>query len=190
MGETGGDRAVFRQRCGQVTPRYLEGMGLTLPLAFFGLGDQEIILIAVVVLIFFGGKRMPELARGMGKALREFRRATGDVEREFKRMMDEAENQTIAPLRDSMKVPPGTMPTTASIFGTETGVVSGAPVATPPAVSPLPAPSAPFAGPPPGAAAPPPPFPPSSPAAPSIVPPNAAHRLQSSHGDEDFHSDI
>lgn len=156
-----------------------------MPLAFFGLGDQEIILIAVVVLIFFGGKRMPELARGMGKALREFRRATSDVEREFKRIMDEAENQTIAPLRDSMKVPPGTLPTTASIFGTETGVVSGAPVATPP-----PAPLPPFEAIPPAAAAPPPPLPPSSPAAPSIVPPNAAHRLQSSHGDEDFHSDI
>ncbi len=156
-----------------------------MPLAFFGLGDQEMILIAVVVLIFFGGKRMPELARGMGKALREFRRATGDVEREFKRMMDEAENQTIAPLRDSMKVPPGTLPTSASIFGTETGVISAAPVATPPPVAP-----APFDATPPGAAAPPPPFPPAAPSPPSVVPPNAAHRLQSSHGDDDFHSDI
>jgi sec-independent protein translocase protein TatA len=160
-------------------------MDLTLPLAFFGLGDQEIILIAVVVLIFFGGKRMPELARGMGKALREFRRATSDVEREFKRMMDEAENQTIAPLRDSMKVPPGTLPTTASIFGTDTGVMSAAPAATsPPVAGPL---ALPPNNAPEGRISPnsPPAAPP-----PSIVPPNAAHRLQSSHGDDDFHSDI
>jgi len=153
-----------------------------MPLAFFGLGDQEIILIAVVVLIFFGGKRMPELARGLGKALREFRRATGDVEREFKRIMDEAENQTIAPLRDSMKVPPGTLPSTASIFSNETGVISGAPVATPPPVA-----AQAFDATPPGAAAPPPPSP-SAP--PSIVPPSATHRLQPGPHDDDFHSDI
>jgi sec-independent protein translocase protein TatA len=165
-------------------------MELTLPLAFFGLGDQEIILVAVVVLIFFGGKRMPELARGLGKALREFRRATGDVEREFKRMMDETENQTIAPLRDSMKIPPGTLPTTASIFSNETGVVSGAPVATPPPAN---VPSTPFQAAPPGAASPPPSVPTTPPtfsAPPSIVPPSATHRMQPGHSDDDFHSDI
>jgi sec-independent protein translocase protein TatA len=164
-------------------------MELPMPLAFFGLGDQEMILIAVVVLIFFGGKRMPELARGMGKALREFRRATSDVEREFKRMMDEAENQTIAPLRDSMKVPPGTLPTTASIFGTETGVMSAAPEATPPSAAPVAAPPpAPPDNAPGGRVPPTPPL--AAPLPPSVVPPNAAHRLQSSRNDDDFHSDI
>ena len=62
------------------------------PLAFFGVGDTEMLLIMVAVLILFGGKKMPDFARGLGKTLKELRKATGEVEREFKRVMDEAEN--------------------------------------------------------------------------------------------------
>lgn len=62
------------------------------PLAFFGVGDTEMLLIMVVVLIFFGGRKMPDFARGLGKALREIKKASGEVEREFKRIIDEAEN--------------------------------------------------------------------------------------------------
>ena len=54
------------------------------------LGSGELILIAVVALLVLGPKRLPELARGIGKALREFRRQTDDVrqvvEREFYKM--------------------------------------------------------------------------------------------------------
>ena len=63
-----------------------------LPLAFFGVGDTEILVIMVVILILFGGNKMPDFARGLGKTLKELRKATGDVEREFKKAMDEAEN--------------------------------------------------------------------------------------------------
>jgi sec-independent protein translocase protein TatA len=60
------------------------------PLAFLdSLGGSELILILVVVLIFFGGEKMPEFARGLGKAMREFKKAAGDVEHEFKRAIDE-----------------------------------------------------------------------------------------------------
>jgi sec-independent protein translocase protein TatA len=46
-------------------------------LAFIGgLGATEIILILVVLLLFFGGKRIPELARGLGKGIREFKDAS------------------------------------------------------------------------------------------------------------------
>jgi sec-independent protein translocase protein TatA len=69
-----------------------------LPLAFLGVGDQEMLVIMVVVLILFGGKKMPDFARGLGKALKELRKATGEVEREFKRVMDEAENPPKPPL--------------------------------------------------------------------------------------------
>jgi len=59
-------------------------------LAFFdSLGGPEVMLILVVILIFFGGEKLPELARGMGKAIREFKKAASDVEQEFKRAMDE-----------------------------------------------------------------------------------------------------
>ncbi|MEX1275305.1 MAG: twin-arginine translocase TatA/TatE family subunit, partial [Bacteroidota bacterium] len=46
----------------------------------FGLGTQEIILILVFVLIFFGAKKIPELAQGLGKGIREFRKAARDVQ--------------------------------------------------------------------------------------------------------------
>jgi len=48
----------------------------------FGVGTQEILIILVVVLLLFGGKRLPEMARGVGKGLGEFRRAVRDVQRE------------------------------------------------------------------------------------------------------------
>lgn len=68
-------------------------MDMTLPpLAFLGVGDTEMLLIMVAVLILFGGRKMPDFARGLGKTLKELRKATGEVEREFKRVMDEAEN--------------------------------------------------------------------------------------------------
>jgi sec-independent protein translocase protein TatA len=45
----------------------------------FGLGTTEMVLILVVVLFFFGAKKLPELARGLGKGIREFKDATKEV---------------------------------------------------------------------------------------------------------------
>ncbi len=50
----------------------------------FGLGPQEIILILLVVLLLFGAKRIPEVARGLGKGIREFKKAAKDIEDEVK----------------------------------------------------------------------------------------------------------
>ena len=47
------------------------------------LGATEIMLILLVVLLFFGAKRIPEIARGMGKGIREFKDATNDIKREL-----------------------------------------------------------------------------------------------------------
>ena len=44
-----------------------------------GLGPWEIGLIILVVIILFGGKKLPELARGLGLGLREFKKATRDI---------------------------------------------------------------------------------------------------------------
>ena len=52
-------------------------------LAFFNLGGGEIILILAIVLILFGAKKLPELARGMGRAVKEFGAARDEVEREL-----------------------------------------------------------------------------------------------------------
>lgn len=46
-------------------------------------GGPEWIIIALVVLIFFGAKRIPELARGLGKGIREFKDATKEVKKEI-----------------------------------------------------------------------------------------------------------
>ena len=63
-------------------------------LAFIdGLGGPEMILIFVVVLVLFGGQKLPEFARGMGKSIREFKKAAAGVEEEFKRALEEDERK-------------------------------------------------------------------------------------------------
>lgn len=56
---------------------------------FGGIGGGEIILVLIIVLILFGGERMPELARSLGKTLREIKKATSGVEDEIKRALAE-----------------------------------------------------------------------------------------------------
>ena len=52
-------------------------------IAFFNLGPWEILLILVVVLILFGAKRLPELARGLGLGINEFRDAVDSSKKEI-----------------------------------------------------------------------------------------------------------
>jgi sec-independent protein translocase protein TatA len=47
------------------------------------LGGQEMILIFIVILLLFGAKKLPELARGMGRSLGEFKKAKDEFEREI-----------------------------------------------------------------------------------------------------------
>jgi sec-independent protein translocase protein TatA len=47
---------------------------------FGNLGATEIILILLVILIFFGARKIPELAQGLGKGLREFRKAAREIQ--------------------------------------------------------------------------------------------------------------
>ncbi|MDE5886983.1 MAG: twin-arginine translocase TatA/TatE family subunit [Muribaculaceae bacterium] len=49
-----------------------------------GLGASEILLIALVVLLFFGGKKIPELMKGLGKGVRSFKDGMNEVEKEIK----------------------------------------------------------------------------------------------------------
>ncbi|MBR1464661.1 MAG: twin-arginine translocase TatA/TatE family subunit [Prevotella sp.] len=45
----------------------------------FGIGTQEILLIALVVLLFFGGKKIPELMKGLGKGVKSFKEGMNEV---------------------------------------------------------------------------------------------------------------
>ncbi len=57
-----------------------------------GLGPWEIGLIILVVIILFGGKKLPELARGLGLGLREFTKATREIKEEVKSATDDVDN--------------------------------------------------------------------------------------------------
>jgi sec-independent protein translocase protein TatA len=59
-------------------------MALNNILAFIGgLGTSEVLVILAVILIFFGAKRIPELARGLGKGIREFKDATKEIKNDI-----------------------------------------------------------------------------------------------------------
>ena len=58
----------------------------------FGLGGYEVIVVLFVILLLFGGKKIPELMRGMGKGIREFNNARATIENEIKQGMKEADD--------------------------------------------------------------------------------------------------
>ena len=59
---------------------------------FGNLGAVEIILILLIVLILFGAKKIPELAKGLGKGMSEFKKGLKDVEDEIKSADKDSEN--------------------------------------------------------------------------------------------------
>ena len=58
------------------------------------LGWTEILLIAFVVLLLFGGKKIPELMRGLGRGVREFKDAKDNVRRELEESVAEKDSKT------------------------------------------------------------------------------------------------
>ncbi len=48
-----------------------------------GIGMQEVLLIALIVLLFFGGKKIPELMKGLGKGVRSFKDGMNEVEKDI-----------------------------------------------------------------------------------------------------------
>lgn len=58
-------------------------------LLLFGLGGQEILLIALIVLLFFGGAKIPELMRGMGKGVKSFKEGMKEIDEVKKDIEDE-----------------------------------------------------------------------------------------------------
>ncbi|MBO4630885.1 MAG: twin-arginine translocase TatA/TatE family subunit [Lentisphaeria bacterium] len=61
-----------------------------------GIGMPEILVIIAVILIFFGAKKIPELARSLGRASYEFKKAKEDLIKETRELQDAAENNAKA----------------------------------------------------------------------------------------------
>ncbi len=57
------------------------------------LGGQEVIIIFIIVLLLFGAKKIPELARGLGKSMGEFKKAKDEFQHEITRAQTDAEIQ-------------------------------------------------------------------------------------------------
>tara|TARA_Y100001970_G_C13795702_1_gene632470 strand:- start:453 stop:638 length:186 start_codon:yes stop_codon:yes gene_type:complete len=59
----------------------------------FGLGGGEIILILFVILLLFGAKKLPELAKGLGKGISEFKKASSEIKDEVEKAIDKEESK-------------------------------------------------------------------------------------------------
>lgn len=58
-----------------------------------GIGGWEIVLIMFVILVFFGAKKIPELARGLGRGIREFKDATNEIKKDIESGVNDQNNQ-------------------------------------------------------------------------------------------------
>ena len=58
---------------------------ISLSIFFGAIGPQQIVLILVIVLLLFGGRKIPELMRGLGSGIKEFKKATKEEEEESKK---------------------------------------------------------------------------------------------------------
>lgn len=66
----------------------------TMPL-IFNMNSWEVLVVLFLILLLFGGKKIPELAKGLGKGIREFNNARYSIENEIKEGMKEAERKPI-----------------------------------------------------------------------------------------------
>ena len=67
---------------------------LTTPLFLGNIGTGEIIIIALVVLLLFGGRKIPELMRGLGKGVRSFKEGVNDIQKDIEKVDEEPKSET------------------------------------------------------------------------------------------------
>ncbi len=92
----------------------------------FGIGMPELILILALALIVLGPKRLPEIARALGKGLAEFRRATDELKEEFRHVEQEIDQASAQATPDddpflAKKTEPSSAPNKPSPTPTESG---------------------------------------------------------------------
>jgi sec-independent protein translocase protein TatA len=69
-------------------------MTLNFVLNFLNLGGPEVFIIVLVILLLFGAKRIPDLAKGVGKGVREFKDAMSGVQNEIKDSINDVKKDT------------------------------------------------------------------------------------------------
>ncbi len=74
-------------------------------LAIGPLGTTEMIIIAVLVLVLFGAKKLPTFARSLGKSMGEFKKAREEFESELTRSSDEVVNSTATKEPEQKRIP-------------------------------------------------------------------------------------
>ena len=62
-------------------------------LLLFNLGTGEIIAIVLVILLLFGGRKIPELMRGLGKGVKSFKQGMNEVEEELKKPLEDLDKK-------------------------------------------------------------------------------------------------
>ena len=65
------------------------------------MGIRELIIILAVIILLFGGRKIPELMRGIGKGIREFNSARSTIETEIKEGMKEADRKILEEKKDA-----------------------------------------------------------------------------------------
>lgn len=76
-----------------ITINQLGIMELNGILAVFNLGTGEIILIVAIILLLFGGRKIPELMRGLGKGVKSFKQGMNEVEDELKKPLEDLDKK-------------------------------------------------------------------------------------------------
>jgi sec-independent protein translocase protein TatA len=128
-------------------------------------GSGEMMLVLLAVLLLFGGEKMPQLAKALGRSIREFKKAASEVEREIKKAIDEVPDQpdlksTWQQVLEDKPKPAATKPAApAALPAPPTAAANPVPPAAATPAGYAPSEAAPYAAgavPPPNAAPPPP----------------------------------
>jgi len=89
---------------------FLEGSIKSMSIMFaWGLGGWEVVLILVAILIIFGAKKLPELAKGLGTGIKEFKKATREVTEEIQNAAEDKPQPQNKSASDAKLPPPQTV---------------------------------------------------------------------------------